>query len=380
MGKALDLSGKKFGKLVALHVDHDNKERHRKWICKCECGNIVSVSTDNLTSGNTKSCGCTRKKMLTERNTSHGLSKTPDYRFWTSFIKKIKLSNLDFDERWNSFESFLDDMGSRPNGESIGRLDISKKYSKDNCRWMNPKDIEVVRKTSTLISYNGETHTFSGWAKKYNISSSLISSRYKKGILPPELFKRNKIVPSGKNTNRKHHGQAGRPRNKTIFAYNAADNYFIANIEGHEIKVSPCDYDIVKNFHWIINKSGYVETHFTENGKYRRLFMHRLVLGLKDTSWKDMIVDHINEDKLDNRRENLRFSDFSTNQINRRYTRKDNTSGHVGVYKERNKWRVNIHGKYFGSFYSYEEATKYREKLEKDIYEEFAPDRPNNMA
>ena len=61
MGK-LDLTGQKFGKLTAIKIDENNKTKKTKWICKCDCGNYTSVSTSNLKSGHTKSCGCITKQ------------------------------------------------------------------------------------------------------------------------------------------------------------------------------------------------------------------------------------------------------------------------------------------------------------------------------
>lgn len=62
-----DLIGQVFGKLTVIELDQESSGR-RKWICKCSCGNTVSVREYNLKSGNTKSCGCTRKEKSSVRN------------------------------------------------------------------------------------------------------------------------------------------------------------------------------------------------------------------------------------------------------------------------------------------------------------------------
>ena len=62
-----DLIGQVFGKLTVIELDQESSDR-RKWICKCSCGNTVSVREYNLKSGNTKSCGCTRKEKSSVRN------------------------------------------------------------------------------------------------------------------------------------------------------------------------------------------------------------------------------------------------------------------------------------------------------------------------
>lgn len=72
-----DLIGQVFGKLTVIELDQESSGR-RKWICKCSCGNTVSVREYNLKSGNTKSCGCTRKEKSSVRNLNVKQVKTRD--------------------------------------------------------------------------------------------------------------------------------------------------------------------------------------------------------------------------------------------------------------------------------------------------------------
>lgn len=75
--KVVDLTGQVFGKLTVIELDQESSGR-RKWICKCSCGNTVSVREYNLKSGNTKSCGCTRKEKSSVRNLNVKQVKTRD--------------------------------------------------------------------------------------------------------------------------------------------------------------------------------------------------------------------------------------------------------------------------------------------------------------
>lgn len=72
-----DLTEQVFGKLTVIELDQESSGR-RKWICKCSCGNTVSVRECNLKSGNTKSCGCTRKEKSSVRNLNVKQVKTRD--------------------------------------------------------------------------------------------------------------------------------------------------------------------------------------------------------------------------------------------------------------------------------------------------------------
>ena len=78
-----DLSGMRFGRLTVIG-EHCIKNNRRFWACKCDCGNTNVVCTNNLKSGRIKSCGCLRDDKLISRNTKHGLSKSRVYHIWLS--------------------------------------------------------------------------------------------------------------------------------------------------------------------------------------------------------------------------------------------------------------------------------------------------------
>lgn len=135
--------GDKFGKLTILEDDNPHPITGRRIVkCICECGNTTSVVTSNLASSNTTSCGCvgeaSRKK--------HGMSSTPIYGVWEAMLARCNNQansgyplyggrGIKVCEEWHSFENFHRDMGDRPSGMSIDRIDVNKGYYKDNCRW-----------------------------------------------------------------------------------------------------------------------------------------------------------------------------------------------------------------------------------------------------
>lgn len=114
MGKYIDLTGRKFGRLLVVSIsDIKSTSGSRKWNCVCDCGNTVLIRSDSLLS-TTKSCGCLQREAVTK----HGMNHTSEYHIWEGIKQRCLNSNFHaFDnyggrgiqicDRWlNSFENF----------------------------------------------------------------------------------------------------------------------------------------------------------------------------------------------------------------------------------------------------------------------------------
>ena len=105
MGRLIDLSGKRFGRLLAIERDTSRSPKERKyrtlWKCKCDCGKEVVVWANNLVRGHTLSCGCYKIETFIDRETEHGMSDTRLYEIWKGMsrikgILKIGVGSFNF--------------------------------------------------------------------------------------------------------------------------------------------------------------------------------------------------------------------------------------------------------------------------------------------
>ena len=157
MSRPINIEGEVFGRLTAVSRKANTKQGKTTWLCLCSCGNSVVAVGANLKNGFTNSCGCLRKEVTATRTNRGYITKHAFYRVWQGLIKRCYqktsvsyryygLKGIRVCQQWReSFQCFAKDMGERPFDENgipfdIDRMDSSKDYEPDNCRWLSKRE------------------------------------------------------------------------------------------------------------------------------------------------------------------------------------------------------------------------------------------------
>ena len=171
----------------------------RKWayaICT-KCQKQLEVRSDSVCI--MRSCGCDRGTHRQSRVGGPGRS-TRTYSTWQSMLNRCKNANaVDFAryggrgisvcDRWSSFELFFEDMGERPRGTSIDRIDVNGNYDPANCRWATAKQQARNRANAKWITVDGEQMTINDAASRYGLDASTIARRLNRGMSEQEAAK-----------------------------------------------------------------------------------------------------------------------------------------------------------------------------------------------
>jgi hypothetical protein len=164
------MAGQKFCRLTVLHQDGKHNTREIKWLCRCDCGGEIRVRGSSLRSGNTRSCGCLQRK--------HGMSKTPEYvsyrdakhrcrKTWRQDYPRYGGRGIEF--RFDSFNQFYAELGPRPAGMTLDRIDNNGHYETGNVRWATPTQQRANQRPANRQHLKGRRHATAasmgaGWA------------------------------------------------------------------------------------------------------------------------------------------------------------------------------------------------------------------------
>src|SRR3990167_4646522 len=185
--------GQPFGRLTVI-ARVENRGKNWYWLCRCSCGNEKAISQTNLWSGDIQSCGCLRRELPKARCTTHGKTRTPEYRVWQMMLNRcLNQDATDFSryggrgitvcERWLKFANFFADMGERPSSKhSIDRFpDNNGQYAPENARWATGIQQRNNTRVNRRLEHDGLSLTIAEWSRRLGISQRTIWKRLSDG-------------------------------------------------------------------------------------------------------------------------------------------------------------------------------------------------------
>lgn len=196
------LIGKRYGRYLVLSYSH-KQGRYTYWQVRCEeCGEVKTLCRTHLRQGITNQCWTkysedrkpdpltiAKRKHQKKANRRYNLTRTS----WQSMRRRcLNPQNANYRnyggrgiticERWDCYANFLADMGERPCGMMLERIDNNGNYEPSNCRWATPKEQTRNRRVTKYLTFGGETLTPTAWGERFGLSEKTIQYRAKRGI------------------------------------------------------------------------------------------------------------------------------------------------------------------------------------------------------
>lgn len=195
MGKFIDLTGQKFGRLTVISRA-ENRNQNVYWHCRCDCGAEKIIRGERLKCGETKSCGCLKRELEHQRSLN-GISKTQFYYLWRNLIQHYCNEYFYYNGRritlcrewYMDYQAFYDYISKLPHFGEEGykffyRIREDRDFEPNNVCWTKQK------KTNNLpVEYNGEKMSMSQATKLSAIPYRTLLRRYRKGDRGRKLFR-----------------------------------------------------------------------------------------------------------------------------------------------------------------------------------------------
>lgn len=160
----IDPTGRRYGRLVIVRTSGRDEKNRILIECNCDCGVTITRYYRRVTNGNCRSCGCLDREISPFRNRVHGMRYSDTYRTWANMkdrclnpncgsYKHYGMRGIAVDSEWMAFPNFLRDMGEKPIGLSLDRINNDGPYTKNNCRWAGAKVQGRNRRSSILDAH-----------------------------------------------------------------------------------------------------------------------------------------------------------------------------------------------------------------------------------
>lgn len=184
------IAGNKYGRLTTIVKAQEKAGNGDSyWFCKCDCGSERRVAQHHLKTGHAQSCGC----IGLERITRHNKSDTPTYKTWENMLSRCLNPNatgyhlyggrgIQVCPEWRVFDNFFRDMGERPSGKTLDRVDFNGNYEPTNCRWLSVKEQANNLRRNRRVEYEGKSYTLAQLSELTSVGYKTLQQRLDKGM------------------------------------------------------------------------------------------------------------------------------------------------------------------------------------------------------
>lgn len=192
--RIVDMTSKRYGRLMAIcPTGKRDRAKNRIWKFTCDCGNSCEIDGYSVRSGKRYQCPTCSAEQVRMSSVIHGSSESPEFSTWIDIqtrcynprstgYRNYGGRGIRVCDRWRSnFSHFLEDMGKRPTGCSIDRINNDGDYEPGNCRWATRVDQANNRRTNVFLTIGGKSKTISQWAEFTGIKMATIHRRFKVG-------------------------------------------------------------------------------------------------------------------------------------------------------------------------------------------------------
>lgn len=181
--------GARFGFVTVISLPFKRRPKVTYVMGRCDCGMERHFECRTLFKTPNAHCGCRTHR---SGNLIHGMSQTRIYRAWSGMLTRCANPNssryadyggrgIKVCQRWRKFEDFLADMGERPPGMSLDRIDNDGDYEPRNCRWATNEQQSSNARSNNWLTCDGRTMTVSQWSREVGITDNCIRKRIQKG-------------------------------------------------------------------------------------------------------------------------------------------------------------------------------------------------------
>ena len=212
MHKFVDLTGEKFGKLMAVAYSHQRKDGSAIWKFRCDCGNDYIGVGWKARNGQKIDCGCVARENIKNAATKHGLVNIPIYKRWAIMKRRCidgekgkyyKDKGIKVCDRWSeSFSNFYEDMNKGFSPElTLDRIDFNKGYEPSNCRWATTRQQSINKSTTIFVKVKGTKQPISSYCKENGLNRNQMVYRIRKGLTLEESEKQVRELQNSKHLN-----------------------------------------------------------------------------------------------------------------------------------------------------------------------------------